>query len=62
MGEGPVTLTIHGVSLGLSILIVSILLKEHKVWTRMKDRVNQLWFDRCHSKGDRFVPLENGNK
>lgn len=62
MGETPVTLTIHGVQLTASLAILCILLREHKVWIRLKDRLNQLWKDRCDSRGDNYFPLdENGH-
>lgn len=62
MGETPITLTLHGLTLAGIVFIGGMLLKQHKVWIRMKDRVNDLWSDRCHAKGERFVSLENGNK
>jgi len=58
--EGPVTITLHAASFGGIIFIAGILLREHKVWIRIKDRINQLWKDRCDERGDNYVPLENG--
>ena len=55
------TLTFHGVQITVSLLILGILLKQHKVWIRIKDRVNTLWAKHCQETGDNFVPLENGN-
>ena len=62
MPESTLTLTIHGLTLGGIVLIVGLSLKQHRVWIRLKDRVNQLWYDRCHEKGDKYEPLENGNR
>lgn len=59
--ETPITLTIHGLTIGLLVFITGLLLKEHKVWVRLKDRANTLWHDRCREKGDDYVPLENGS-
>lgn len=50
----------HYVSAGGVITIIGIMLREHKVFVRMKDRLNTLWHDRCKVKGDDYVPLENG--
>ncbi len=50
----------HGVSLTLTISILTILLREHKVWTRVKDRLNTLWSNHCKETGDEYVALDNG--
>jgi hypothetical protein len=60
--ETPITLSIHGITLAGIIGIFCLLLSEHKVWVRMKDRLNQLWKDRCVVHGDDYVPLENGHR
>ena len=59
--ESTLTITLHGVTLASTLTIIGILLKEHKVWIRMKDRLNQLWMDRCKAKGDDYVALGNGD-
>jgi hypothetical protein len=46
--------------LGVSSTVLIVLLDQHKVWVRLKDRVNSLWSDRCEEKGERYVPLDNG--
>lgn len=61
MNEGPIVISIHVATFAGIATILGLLLREHKVWIRMKDRVNQLWRDRCHAKNDDYVPLENGN-
>lgn len=40
--------------------VFGILLQQHKVFVRMKDRLNTLWFRHCQDTGDRFEPLDNG--
>lgn len=40
--------------------ILGVVLKQHKIWVRLKDRVNTLWSDRCEKKNELYVPLENG--
>lgn len=62
MGETPITLTMHGVTLGAVLLILGLMFKQHSVWVRMKDRLNTLWRKHCIEKGDEYVPLDNGHK
>jgi hypothetical protein len=61
MGEGPITLTLHGLTFGGIVMILAVSLRQHKIWTRMKDRLNTLWYHHCEAKGEPFVPLDNGN-
>lgn len=58
--ESGITLTLHGVQLGISVAVLGILLNQHKVWIRVKDRVNTLWQDYCDHKKVPFIPLDNG--
>lgn len=58
--ETPLTLTIHGVTLGAILLVLGLLLKEHTAWTRLKDGVNKLCFKNCSETGRRFESLDNG--
>jgi hypothetical protein len=67
MNESPLTISLHVATLvslltliGLVLKLGSPILREYKIWSRMKDRVNMLWFDRCKAKEDEYVPLENG--
>jgi hypothetical protein len=62
MGETPITLTLHGLTFGGIMLIAGILLHQHKVWTRMKDRLNDLWQEYCSEKKIPYVPLDNGSR
>lgn len=52
----------HGVSTVGVLAILGITLNQHKIFVRMKDRLNVLWFHHCKSKDEPFTALENGNK
>ncbi len=58
--ESGLTLTFHGVQLAVSISVLGLVLTQHKIWIRLKDRVNTLWGKHCDETGDKYVPLENG--
>jgi hypothetical protein len=58
--ETPITLTLHGLTFGCVFAILGILLHQHKIWIRVKDRLDSLWAKRCEETGERFVPLDNG--
>jgi hypothetical protein len=58
--ESGLTLAFHGVQLTVSIAVLGIVLNQHKVWVRMKDRINSLWYKHCKETGDRYTPLDNG--
>jgi hypothetical protein len=36
------------------------LLNKHKIWLNIKNRLNDLWWDRCAGRQERYTPLENG--
>lgn len=40
--------------------MLGFILRQHKIWTRMKDRLNTLWHHHCKVSGDEYSPLENG--
>lgn len=60
----PTTLiALHGLTFAGVVTILAILLRQHRTWVRVKDRINQLWFRHCDDTGDRFTPLDgNGEK
>lgn len=58
--ESSLTLLEHHATFGLVIFIAGLVLREHKVYVRVKDRLNTLWHDRCRAKGDDYVPIDNG--
>lgn len=59
-GEGGWATAFHGVSLAASVAMLGLLLNQHKIWVRMKDRLDELWRRHCKVTGDDFKPLENG--
>jgi hypothetical protein len=48
------------VTLGGILLVCGILLRNHKIIIRAKDRLNDLWWDRCTQRRELYTPLENG--
>jgi hypothetical protein len=58
--ESALTLTIHGVQLTATLTVLGLVFTQHKIWVRLKDRVNTLWGKHCEKTGDPYVPLENG--
>lgn len=61
MNEGPVTISLHVATLVGIFGVLGILLNQHKVWIRMKDRLNTLWKEHCKQTGEDFVRLDNGH-
>ena len=61
MPETTLTIAFHGVTAGGILAILAILLKQHKVWVRMKDRMNSMWRAYCKEHDQDYVPLENGH-
>ena len=63
--ETPFTTAIHIVQTIVSLPIAWLCIKiltQHKIWVRMKDRVNTLWASHCEKTGDRFISLDgNGH-
>ena len=67
--ESSLTIGLHGVTLAVGVAQLGLLLKlggpilrEYKIWSRVKERVNTLWFHRCEQNGEPYVPLENGKQ
>lgn len=60
--ESPLTITIHVAQFTATLGVLGILLKQHAIWTRMKDRLNSLWRKHCKEIGEEYVPLENGKR
>jgi hypothetical protein len=61
MPESVFSQAIHAGSLASSVLILGILLNQHKVFIRMKDRLDVLWHKHQEEKGEPFIPLDNGH-
>lgn len=50
----------HHVSFGFIIAVCGIVLKNHRLFIRAKERLNDLWWDRCGLKQEPYTPVENG--
>jgi hypothetical protein len=60
--ETPLTLTLHVAQIGSTLMVLGVVLNQHKVWIRVKDRLNTLWAKHCKETGDKFVSLDgNGH-
>jgi hypothetical protein len=51
----------HWMTFGMVTAILGFTLKQHKVWIRMKDRMNTLWHEHTKKTGEKYIPLENGH-
>ena len=52
----------HGLSLATTVAILTILLNQHKIWVRLKDRVNDMWADYCASHDIPYTKIDgNGH-
>jgi len=60
--ESGITLTIHGLTLGGICAILLLLFNQHKIWVRMKDRVNELWREYCERHETVFISLDGNGK
>lgn len=62
-GESEVTIAFHGIQLGVSLGTLYFIFQQHKIWIRMKDRINEMYVDFCEKHGLKFKPLDaNGGK
>lgn len=59
--ESPVTIGLHLGTLLSTMAILGLLLNQHKVWIRLKDRVNTMWRHHCAKTGDPYESLDNGS-
>jgi hypothetical protein len=50
----------HHVNLVAVLTILGFLAREHKVYGRMKERMNELWFNYCGERQKLYSPVENG--
>jgi hypothetical protein len=48
------------VSFGFILCVCTIFLKNHRLFIRAKERLNDLWWDRCAEKQEPYTPVENG--
>ena len=49
------------VNTGSVLTILGLLLHQHKVWIRVKDRMNAVWRDYLerHGRASEYIPLEH---
>ncbi len=70
MNEGWLITTLHGLSLGVSVATLGLVMRlatpvarEWRIYRRMKERMNQLWRRHCTDvTGDDYVALEENGK
>lgn len=53
---------LHAATLVASSACLGILLREHKIYVRIKDRLNTLWYHYCKTREEPYVPLDNGKQ
>ncbi len=51
---------LHSLTLAGTVAILMLMLREHKIYIRIKDRLNTLWYHHCKEKGDPYTPIDNG--
>jgi hypothetical protein len=51
----------HIGSLASSIAVLGLLLNQHKIWIRLKDRVNDMWKDYCDAHDIPYTKIDNGH-
>lgn len=51
----------HHVSFAFIVAACTIFLKNHRLFIRFKERMNDLWWDRCGIKQEPYTPVENGS-
>src|SRR5579859_2476866 len=59
--ETVATQIAHWATLAGVLALLGMALQQHKVWVRLKDRVNSMWYRHCRDTGEKYIPLENGN-
>ena len=60
MPETWLTQIEHHVSFGFIVLACGAFLKNHRLFIRAKERLNNLWWDRCAERQEPYTPIENG--
>lgn len=48
------------VSFAFILAVCTTFLKNHRLFIRAKERLNDLWWDRCAVKQEPYTPVENG--
>jgi len=57
-----IVLGISALSAAGVFTLIGFALKQHKIFVRIKERLDHVWSDYCHKHKIRFVPLENGHE
>ncbi len=60
MTENLITIIEHHVSFAFICATCAMILKNHKLFIKAKDRLNDLWWDRCAYRQEPYTPVENG--
>jgi len=58
--ETWLTLAEHHISFAMIMGIVVVIAREYKVYGRIKERMNELWFNYCGERQKLYTPIENG--
>lgn len=61
MNETWITLAEHHISTAFILSVCGFVFTKHRLYTRAKDRLNDLWWDRCGAKQEPYTPVENGS-
>jgi len=60
MPETWLTQIEHHVSFAIVLGLAGAALREYRVYGRIKERVNELWFNYCGERQKLYTPLDNG--
>jgi hypothetical protein len=58
--ENWITVLEHHISFAFIAFICGTILKNHKLYIKAKERLNDLWWDRCADRQEPYTPVENG--
>lgn len=50
----------HHFTAAVMLTVAGVVLKEYKVYGRIKERMNELWFNYCGERQKLYTPVENG--
>ena len=60
MQETGLAVYVHFANLGATLTVLGVVLREYKVYGRIKERMNELWFNYCGERQKLYSPVENG--
>jgi hypothetical protein len=61
MPETWLTQIEHHVSFAFIVFVGGAFLRNHKLIIKAKQRLNDLWWDRCADRQEPYQPIENGS-